>query len=268
MEIQSIRHSWPERAGFTLRRKQGAEEYVLLHFHTPVELYFGHQTHIVAGGTVIVFAPHTPHEFFSPGPLLHDWMHIVGNFDAEMSRFGLAPDTLYSCGCGQRISEIVSLMEGEFFAQRDFWQDMIQARLRELLILLRRDLLGSLPPPVPLETAEKLRALRGEMLMHPERPWTSDSMARRINLSASRLYPLYRRIFSVSPNRDLILMRIEKARNMLRQGESVSRVAEQMGYASPQHFVRQFKQITGISPGQYAHCGENPPERSFFEHQP
>jgi len=75
-------------------------------------------------------------------------------------------------------------------------------------------------------------------------------MARRLGVSVSRLYPLYRRLFSISPGKDLILMRVEKAKNMLLQGESVSRTAEAMGYANIYHFIRQFKQITGSSPGK------------------
>lgn len=47
-------------------------------------------------------------------------------------------------------------------------------------------------------------------------------------------------------------MRIEKAKNMLMQGMSVAETAEQLGYTNVYHFIRQFKQITGITPGKAA----------------
>ena len=45
-------------------------------------------------------------------------------------------------------------------------------------------------------------------------------------------------------------MRVEKAKNMLAQGVSVSRTAELLGYGSTYHFIRQFKQVTGVTPGK------------------
>ena len=146
--------------------------------------------------------------------------------------------------------ETIAALEAEFFAQRNYGDELMQARLTELFILVARSLQGDAPSPLPRETADRLRSLRAEMLLHPERPWTSQDMARHINLSVPRLYPLYRQMFSVSPNRDLILIRIEKGRNMLRQGESVSSVAEQLGYANVTHFIRQYTQIVGVSPSR------------------
>jgi len=96
-----------------------------------------------------------------------------------------------------------------------------------------------------------LRELRAEMIQHPEWPWTNEMMARRVNISVSRLYPLYRRLFSISPGRDLILTRVEKAKNMLSQGLSVAQVTEQLGYGSTFHFIRQFKHETGVTPGKW-----------------
>ena len=48
-------------------------------------------------------------------------------------------------------------------------------------------------------------------------------------------------------------MWVEKAKNMLLQGECVAHTAEAMGYTNIYHFIRQFKQITGITPVRCAH---------------
>jgi len=251
MEIRLIRHNWPERAGFTLHRPVGAQEYVLLHFHNQVELFFNGCEHITHPGALIIFSPGKMHRFISREPLLHDWMHITGPVREEIAVFGIAPDTLYQPGCGLRITELVARLEAESFARRSHWQAQEQALLTELWVLLSRDHIRETVQPVTMETADRLRTLRAQMLLHPELAWSNKEMARQINFSVSRLYPLYHRMFSISPNHDLILIRVEKAKNMLMQGETVTRTAECLGYSNVSHFIRQFRQCTGISPGRY-----------------
>lgn len=250
MEILRIRHNWPERAGFELNRPHGAPEYVLLHFHNEIELTFSGRRVKTQPGALILFAPMAPHHFKSHGPLVHDWIHLTGRVAEEISCFGLEPNILYQPNCGLKITELTAQLESEFFAQRTHWRTLSQALLTQLWVLLARDLMGEAPLPVPRETADRLRALRAEMLLHPEWEWSNEKMAQRLGLSVSRLYPLYRRMFAISPGRDLILMRVEKAKNLLLQGETVARTAECMGYSNLYHFIRQFKQIAGVTPGQ------------------
>lgn len=250
MDILRIRHSWPEPENFTLNRPKGAKEYVLIHFHNAVEITLDGVCHHTAPGALIIFSPHKPHSFHSRDPLLHDWIHLTGNVADEIGVFGLSPDTLYQPGCNSRITDLIARLEAEFFARRSFCQELTHSLLCELWVLLIRDLSGDVPDPISHKMADQLRTLRAEMLLHPEAEWSNDQMARRLGVSVSRLYPLYRRLFSISPGKDLILMRVEKAKNMLLQGESVAHTAEAMGYTNIYHFIRQFKQITGSSPGK------------------
>ena len=258
MEIIKVRHNWPEKQGFSLHRPQGSGDYVLLHFHNAVEIMIHGTPHHAQPGAFIILSPATGHGFHSEGPLLHDWMHLSGEVKALMSRYGLQPDTLYQPRCGIIITETIALLESEFFARHSFWNEMSLGLFTRLLILISRDLAGETDLPVSIETADRLRALRAEMVLHPEAGWSNPEMAHFVNLSESRLYPLYKRMFSISPNQDLILIRVEKAKNMLSQGESVTNTAEKLGYTSIYHFIRQFRQITGITPGQYNNTPRHP----------
>ena len=251
MELRNVRHNWHEPAGFRLNRPHGAGEYIFLHFHTPVDLFFDDRRQSAPSGTLAVFGPDTPHGFFSRGPLLHDWMHLAGDVEGPMAEFGVKADELMFIAQGLRITERIARLEAEFLARGMHWERYIQATLDELWILIAREKRGETAQPVMRETAARLRQLRAEMILHPEKPWTNEDMTKWLNVSVSRLYPLYRRLFSISPGQDLILMRVEKAKNMLMQGIPVSQVAELLGYSSTFHFIRQFRQHTGVTPGQW-----------------
>lgn len=251
MDILKIRHNWPEAAGFTLSRPMGTGDYVLLHFHNAVEVHFSGQQHHTAPGAFVIFSPDTNHTFISQEPLVHDWMHLEGPVVEKLAQVGLAPDTLYQPACSAQITELIAKLEAESFALRPYWDLYREALLTELFVLVAYHREGSEALPLPLETADRLRGLRSAMLMHPERKWSNEQMAKRLSISVSRLYPLYRRLFAISPNRDLILIRIERAKTMLEQGMNVTQTAEALGYSNVYHFSRQFKQTVGLSPAQF-----------------
>jgi AraC-like DNA-binding protein len=48
-----------------------------------------------------------------------------------------------------------------------------------------------------------------------------------------------------------INLRIERSLPLLRQGMSLCRVAETMGFNDQSHFIRHFKSVMGVTLGQY-----------------
>ena len=257
VHITRIRHRWTESPGFVIHRPEGAPEYILLHFLTPVELTFGGHTVLVEKGAFIVFSPGVSHSFVAHEALLHDWLHITGDMGQLMHTYGLAPDTLYQADQIAGISDIIAFLESEFFAQRPYWHELSTARLHEMLIRISHCVHQAQPQlRVRDETAEHLRDMRTYILSSPWEPWSVSELARRVNLSESRLHAVYKAIFGISPRRDLILIRIEKAKMILQSGASVSSTAEQLGYSNIYHFIRQFKQFTGTTPKQFSQKNE------------
>jgi len=252
MEITRIRHRWMEKKGFLLNRPQGTGEYILLHFLAPAELTFGGETHKVGLGDLIVLSPGTGHCISAPDALLHDWIHLCGDVDACMRLFDLIPDTLYHLSQPTAVSNLLASLETEFFAQRPFWPELAQAKLQELFILIARGIADTPAAiAVRVETVERLREIRDRLLTEPWRNWSIEEMAENSHISQSRLHAVYKSIFGISPKHDLILMRIEKAKQFLLDGLSVTETAEALGYGNIYHFIRQFKQVTGVTPKQY-----------------
>lgn len=77
-------------------------------------------------------------------------------------------------------------------------------------------------------------------------------MAREVSLSQSRFFSVYRSIYGTSPVGDLINAKIDRAKSELVMTDStIAVISESLGYGSTAHFIRQFRAVTGMSPGAY-----------------
>lgn len=64
----------------------------------------------------------------------------------------------------------------------------------------------------------------------------------KLNISTSYFQHIYKKLFGVPVNQDIIKGRIENAARLLHGTDaSVSEIAEQCGYENLEHFSRQFK---------------------------
>jgi AraC family transcriptional regulator len=77
-------------------------------------------------------------------------------------------------------------------------------------------------------------------------------LADLVQLSPSHFARMFKASFGVTPYRFVMQERIEEARTMLKNRElSASQVAMAFGFASQSHFVKVFRQFTGVTPKQY-----------------
>lgn len=97
-----------------------------------------------------------------------------------------------------------------------------------------------------------LFSLRKEIYNSPQLPWSISSMAGRLHLSEGYLQSIYKQAFGISCMDDVIAGRIRLACDqLLYTDRSVAQVAEACGYNHVEHFCRQFKKLTGKTPGAY-----------------
>ena len=132
--------------------------------------------------------------------------------------------------------------------------ELMDIKLREMFIHISREALDAeSAQDVKSDVYEAFKRLRIRAFANiAENPSISD-MARDVHLSESRFYALYKQIFGISPKNDLIIARIERAKNLLEQNKyNNSEIAAMTGYTNEYHFIRQFKKIEGITPGEYA----------------
>jgi AraC-like DNA-binding protein len=95
------------------------------------------------------------------------------------------------------------------------------------------------------------RALR---IMHerPAHPWTMDQLAAQSGASRATLARRFNELVGESPMTFLRNWRMAKAADLLcNSEETVSSVAEKVGYATPFAFSAAFKRVRGISPQEH-----------------
>lgn len=252
VEITRARHAWPEEKGFMINRPKGIKEYTFLRFHGGVQLKTGDSVEAVSPGTCIFYDIDTPQWFQSPGPLVHDWMHMVGNVPQLLAAAGLELNKPYHPGNGQFVTAIIREIELELLSGR-VDNPLPELKFREMLIKLAREL-GRESAEGPLKPAVKaqLRQVRSQIFAHLDRTWTVKEMAELAYISPSRFHTVYKTAFGIAPMDDLIHARIDTAKNRLcNSEETISRLASDLGYRSVTHFCRQFKKITGVTPMQF-----------------
>lgn len=253
IQITRARHGWPEKSGFIINRPRGWNSYTFIHFWNSVELLVDGQKTVTPPGSCILFDLDTPQWFCSHEPLKHDWIHMTGDVIPALLEAGLEPNKLYTPANGRFISEITREIELEILAKPAHYERLTDLKIRELLVKLSRscDSKGNVDS-LKTSVRKRLMEVRSLVFSQLDRAWSVADMAALAYTSPSRFYTVYRTMFGISPADDLIHARIDTAKNhLINSDESVHALAESLGYRNVTHFCRQFKQITGVTPGQF-----------------
>lgn len=100
-----------------------------------------------------------------------------------------------------------------------------------------------------LHRAEQAREL---LESQPEAPRSVEDVARQVGWSADHLRRVFRQIWNISPSQIQFDVRMQHARDLLRQNDiSVAEVGQRCGFEDASHFSRVFKSHLGLTPRQY-----------------
>lgn len=100
------------------------------------------------------------------------------------------------------------------------------------------------------EFAEKVEAFVSENIANPD--LAVKDMAEALFVSRTVLYARIKKIFNCSPNNLVLNMRIDKAKQLLDEGDAlVAEVAYGCGFSDPKYFSRCFKKLTGKNPTEW-----------------
>lgn len=103
------------------------------------------------------------------------------------------------------------------------------------------------------ESFHKVQPILIYVQQNYQNPITLDSIAQQFYMSKYYLCHVFKDVTGFGLNEYIINLRILKARELLRQSISVQQVGEIVGFSNNSHFIRTFKNMVGVSPGQYSH---------------
>ncbi len=243
------KYNGKENKNFKLARPCGTNNYLFLHFKTPVIFTLFNKTRRVSPGECILLSPKTAHSFYPDScDLVHDWMHFVPSDENEFLNLKIDINSFFTPLETGFISSSIKKCEHELIYKDEFYEELVSSEVTSIFIKLKRQL----GQKTFGHHADALRVLRLDMYQNPNCYESTLDMANSIDLSRSRFTVVYKELFGVSPKNDLISARISKASYLLSLGTlSLVEISEACGYQSIYHFIRQFRTVVGTTPGAY-----------------
>ncbi|MBR8661055.1 AraC family transcriptional regulator of adaptative response / methylphosphotriester-DNA alkyltransferase methyltransferase [Brevibacillus aydinogluensis] len=87
-----------------------------------------------------------------------------------------------------------------------------------------------------------------------DKPWTLQTLSKRIGMSSYHLQRLFKKQTGISPKQYLYHIRIEQAKRLLLQGEkNNTEICFLVGFNDTAHFYHVFRKLTGFSPLAFKH---------------
>ena len=193
---------------------------------------------------------YTP-EDFEEG-FINDWMHVQSDtLEALLRHLGLPVNTLIQTRHPEIMRSAMQKIQNEKRNQFPYSGEYIHNLVENIVIKIARTAMeanfsGS------RKYEEDLLCLRQELQSHLDRPWTIRDMSDMVGLSSSRLSVLYKKRFNLSPNEDLIQMRIDKSKLLLLSTNlKLQHISQLCGFKNEYYFSRIFKERENVTPGAY-----------------
>lgn len=263
-----------EHPAYTVYRERGAQNWMASLTVSGAAEYFAGGRRLSAGpGDLVVIAPGTPQHYrasgerpwgywwthFQPRHSWFDWLRMP-EFAPGLSVARLGPgeglrraDEAFARVHRNAMYATVDAPQGRVAVARGprhgaYTTELALNGIEELLLMAaveHESRAAGGPDP-------RVRQVLDLIAADPGAPLRVDQLARRVALSPSRLAHLFRAETGDSIGNVVLAARLRRAATLLETtGLPVGRIGAEVGFASPYHFSRQFRQRFGVPPTAY-----------------
>ena len=180
--------------------------------------------------------------------------HLACGSDDACLLVSLLPTLVHVRG-QERLITLVELVNQETRSDRPGRETILARPLDVLLIEAIRSTTGPVGPPGLLRGLADARLAVALRRIHerPTQAWTVPELAKEAELSRSTFFERFRREVGVAPMEYLLAWRMALAKDLLRrEGASVAKVANRVGYSSASTFSVAFARHVGTKAVHYA----------------
>ncbi len=263
---QETAYMWrhPELTGVELFRGVYKSYHAARHFHLgpaigivakgAMSSYARGATHTLPTGTVFLINPgevHAPRPIIPEGWVLRAF-YFSNDFYSRVSR---------SLGLGDvRFSEL--FVKNELLTQsllslhRSLERSGTRLELESKLLTIIGEVAqhyAQLPLQNLKQKTEHRKVARAKefLIENYRHAITLEELADIVGFSPYHLLRTFRSTVGLTPHDFLTQIRVERAKRLLRRGNTISDIAVDTGFVDQAHFTRRFKAIVGVTPGQY-----------------
>lgn len=243
--------------GIYLDRENGTDYHLFLFLKSNCKLLTDSGIIDINEPTFILFDKNVRQHYYSERePYVDDWIHFdIDNSKEFFQKINIPFNTPMSIMGFREISQMLSDLYNESLLEGPHHKEIMDLKLRTLFYKFS-DIYN-----IESTFSDKLNRYRSSFVSVRNRIYnlgitenkcTVGDLANELNLSISYFQHIYKQLFGVSVMQDIIKSRINYACYLLQSNsDSVTDIAFRCGYENKEHFTRQFKSVTGITPKQY-----------------
>jgi AraC-like DNA-binding protein len=121
----------------------------------------------------------------------------------------------------------------------------------ELLVLLNRSFRNNTALSESSAVSEKLAPVLDYIDHHLDQDLTLEMLERQVYMNRYYLSRLFRQSTGSTIHSYILMKRISRAKKLLHDGHNVTEACQMSGFNDYSNFIRMFKRIVGMPPGQY-----------------
>lgn len=149
----------------------------------------------------------------------------------------------------EKIEKLFANAERAWRKKQLGYENIALGCLYEIIGLLQREIAY-----IPKEKAQKIRPAVEYISEHFTEAITIDELAGMCGISHAYFKSIFKDMFGAAPKAYIIQLRIKHAKELLLTGKyKIYDIAQMCGYSNSHYFSRSFKEVTGLTPREYAH---------------